>query len=305
MWTGHGLSANNYGTRLHSYLVRRFSNLHGSQSWNATMICWGLGGFGLGVTGVLDANTKEDLGAHAQLVLLWGANLASQPNTGRHLAAARRRGAHVVTIDVRETEAARQSDEVIVLRPGTDAALALAMMHVIVAENLHDRAFVAQHTVGFDELAAHVREYTPAWAAAVTGVSVDRIVALARRYAATRARDDRDRRQLHVQGHGGVAGESRDLVPARADRQPRHPRRRLRPAPRRGDARSRASGRRSAAARALRAEPDVAHLRRAGRRHRARPGARRHGHDVLVRGRRAAWPRASPGSTSSSASTCS
>ena len=186
MWTGHGLSANNYGTRLHSYLVRRFSNLHGSQSWNATMICWGLGGFGLGVTGVLDTNTKEDLGAHAQLVLLWGANLASQPNTGRHLAAARRRGAHVVTIDVRETEAARQSDEVIVLKPGTDAALALAMMHVIVGENRHDRAFVEHHTVGFDELAAHVREYTPAWAAAVTGVSVDRIVALARRYAATR-----------------------------------------------------------------------------------------------------------------------
>ena len=186
MWTGHGLSANNYGTRLHSYLVRRFSNLHGSQSWNATMICWGLGGFGLGVTGVLDANTKEDLGAHAQLVLLWGANLASQPNTGRHLAAARRRGAHVVTIDVRETEAARQSDEVIVVKPGTDAALALAMMHVIVGENRHDRAFVERHTVGFDELAAHVREYTPAWAAAVTGVSVDGIVALARRYAATR-----------------------------------------------------------------------------------------------------------------------
>ena len=186
MWTGHGLSANNYGTRLHSYLVRRFSNLHGSQSWNATMICWGLGGFGLGVTGVLDPNTKEDLGAHAQLVMLWGANLASQPNTGRHLAAARRRGAHVVTIDVRETEAARQSDEVIVLKPGTDAALALAMMHVIVGENRHDRAFVEHHTVGFDELAAHVREYTPAWAAAVTGVPVDRIVALARRYAATR-----------------------------------------------------------------------------------------------------------------------
>ena len=186
MWTGHGLAANNYGTRLHSYLIRRFANLHGSQSWNATMICWGLGGFGFGVTGVLDVNTKEDLGAHAQMVLLWGANVASQPNTGRHLAAARRRGALVVTIDVRETEAARQSDEVIVLKPGTDAALALAMMHVIVAENLHDRAFVEHHTVGFDELAAHVRDHTPEWAAAITGVSAERIVALARRYATTR-----------------------------------------------------------------------------------------------------------------------
>jgi anaerobic selenocysteine-containing dehydrogenase len=186
MWTGHGLAANNYGTRLHGYLVRRFANLNGFQSWNATMICWGLGGFGLGITGVLDVNTKEDLGANAQMVLLWGANLASQPNTGRHVAAARRRGAHVVTIDVRETEAARQSDEVIVLKPGTDAALALAMMHVIIGEHLHDRAFVAQHTVGFDELAAHVREHTPAWAEAITGVPADRIAALARRYARTR-----------------------------------------------------------------------------------------------------------------------
>jgi anaerobic selenocysteine-containing dehydrogenase len=186
VWAGHGLAANNYGTRLHSYLLRRFSNLHGSQSWSGTMICWGLGGFGLGVTGVLDVNTKEDLGAHAQMVLLWGANLASQPNTGRHVAAARRRGAHVVTIDIRETEAARQSDEVILVKPGTDAALALAMMHVIIGEGLHDRAFVGQHTVGFDELAAHVREFTPAWAAEITGVSAGRIVALARRYATTR-----------------------------------------------------------------------------------------------------------------------
>lgn len=186
VWTGHGLAANNYGTRLHSYLLRRFSNLYGSQSWNATMICWGLGGFGLGVTGVLDVNTKEDMGEHAEMVVLWGANLASQPNTGRHLAAARRRGAHVVTIDVRETEAARQSDEVILIKPGTDAALALAMMHVIVTEDLHDRAFVAQHTVGFDQLAAHLKEHTPAWAAAITGVSAERIVALARRYAMTK-----------------------------------------------------------------------------------------------------------------------
>ena len=186
IWTGHGLAANNYGTRLHGYLMRRFANLHGSQSWNAAMICWGLGGFGFGVTGVLDVNTKEDLGQHAQMVLLWGANLASQPNTGRHVAAARRRGAWIVTLDVRETEAARQSDEVVLLKPGTDSALALGLMHVIVAEHLHDRAFIAQHTVGFDALAAHLKAHTPEWAAAITGVSAERIVALARRYATTR-----------------------------------------------------------------------------------------------------------------------
>jgi anaerobic selenocysteine-containing dehydrogenase len=150
------------------------------------MICWGLGAFGLGLTGVLEANTKEDMGAHAALVVLWGANLASQPNTGRHLTAARRRGAHVVTIDVRRTEAAAQSDETILLRPGTDAALALGMMHVIAAERLHDAAFIARHTVGFDALAAHLAKHDVAWAAATTGVDAERIAALARRYATTK-----------------------------------------------------------------------------------------------------------------------
>src|SRR5262249_40658592 len=146
----------------------------------------GLGAFGLGLTGVLEANTKEDMGAHAQLILLWGANLASQPNTGRHLAAARRRGAFVVTLDVRETEAAAQSDEVIRLRPGTDAALALAMIHVIISEGRCHGDFVAQHTLGYEALAGHITPYSPAWAADITGVDAERIRALARRYAATR-----------------------------------------------------------------------------------------------------------------------
>src|SRR5688572_21898605 len=167
-WSGHGLFANNYGTRIASQLLRRFSNLYGSQWWSPTMICWGLGAFGLGLTGVLETNTKEDMSAHAAMIVLWGANLASQPNTARHLAAARRRGAHVTTIDIRGTEAAAQSDETLVLRPGTDAALALALMHVIVAEGLHDTAFVALHTVGFDALAAHVTACSPAWAERIT-----------------------------------------------------------------------------------------------------------------------------------------
>jgi len=186
LWSGHGLFANNYGTRLGSHLLRRFANVYGCQWWNPTMICWGLGAFGIGLTGVLEPNTKEDMGEHARLILLWGANLASQPNTGRHLARARRRGAAVVTIDVRETEAAAQSDEVLLIRPGTDAALALALMHVIIGEGLHDHDFVAEHTVGFEALAAHARAYSPAWAAPITGIAEERIVALARRYATTR-----------------------------------------------------------------------------------------------------------------------
>ena len=185
-WSGHGIFANNYGTRIHSHLLRRFSNIYGCQWWSPAIICWALGGFGLGLTGLLEPNTKEDMGANSNLILLWGANLASQPNTGRHLAAAKRRGARIVTIDVRETEAAAQSDETVLIRPGTDAALALAMLHVLVVEGLVDRDFVARHTVGFPLLAAHLRAHTPAWAAEVTGIPAARISDLARRYAGTR-----------------------------------------------------------------------------------------------------------------------
>jgi anaerobic selenocysteine-containing dehydrogenase len=84
---------------------------------------------------------------------------------------------------VRETEAAELSDTFVAVRPATDAALALAMLHVIVGEGLHDRAFVADHAVGFAPLAAHVRQYSPEWAEPVTGVPAATIRDLARRYA--------------------------------------------------------------------------------------------------------------------------
>jgi anaerobic selenocysteine-containing dehydrogenase len=185
LWSGHGVSSTNYGTRIGGQFLKRFANFYGCQSWSGTMICWGLGAFGLGMTGVLETNTKEDMGQNANLIVLWGANLASQPNTARHVIAAKRRGAAVITIDVRHTEAAKRSDEVLLLRPGTDAAMAMALMQVIISENLYDYDFVAQHTVGFEALARHVRSYTPAWAAEITGIDAARIAALARRYAAT------------------------------------------------------------------------------------------------------------------------
>jgi anaerobic selenocysteine-containing dehydrogenase len=184
-WSGHGAFSNNYGTRINAHLMRRFANLWGCQWWHPTMICWGLGAVGAAITGALETNTKEDMGENSKLILLWGANLASQPNTAPHLKAAKRRGAYVVTIDVRRTEAAAQSDEVLLIRPGSDAALALAMMHVIVGEGLHDREFVAEHTLGFDELSKHLLEHSPAWAEPLTGIPASQIAALARRYAGT------------------------------------------------------------------------------------------------------------------------
>src|SRR5438128_1560888 len=209
-WSGHGLFANNYGTRIASHLLRRFSNLYGCQWWNPTMSAWGLG-----LTGALETNTKEDMGAHANLIVLWGANLASQPNTARYVAAAKRRGAYVVTLDVRETEAAAQSDETLLIRPGTDAALALALMHVIVGEGLYDREFVARHTPGFDELRGLVANYPPAWAARVTGIAAEPIATLARRYATTRpAMIVLGGSSMHKGANGWTGGRAIGCLPA-------------------------------------------------------------------------------------------
>jgi len=186
LWPGHGTFTTNYGTRINSQLMQRFANLHGSQFWSPSMICWGLGAFGLALTGMLESQTKEDMGEHARFVLLWGSNLASQPNTARHLLAAKARGARIVAIDVRATEATAKADEVLLVRPGTDGALALALMHVICSERLHDAGFIARHTVGFEELTDHLRQYTPQWAQRVTGIDAGRIEALARAYAGAR-----------------------------------------------------------------------------------------------------------------------
>ncbi len=185
-WQGHGNFANDYGFGLKRAQMERFANLYGCQYWNPAMICWGLGGFGLGLTGAIETSTKEDLGANCDLVILWGANTVSQANTLRHIEIAKRRGARIVVIDVRRTEASALADDVILVNPGTDAALALAMMHVIIADGAWDRAFVKGHTLGFEALKRHVASMTPDWAEARTGVPAGQIADLARRYAATR-----------------------------------------------------------------------------------------------------------------------
>jgi anaerobic selenocysteine-containing dehydrogenase len=127
VWAGHGSIVNAVGYRL----APRFANLAGFQWWNPSIVCWGIGGFGISLTGPVEVNTKEDMSAHAELILLWGANLASQPNTAPHLVAARKRGARIVAIDVRRSEAFEHADESHLIRPGTDAALALALIHVM------------------------------------------------------------------------------------------------------------------------------------------------------------------------------
>jgi len=179
IWPGHGSLV----TGVNRPLLMRFGYLGGFQVWNPAIVCWALGAYGLGLTGILEANTKEDMAANSRTILFWGSNLASQPTTAPHLIEARKRGARVIHIDCRRCEASRHADDVMLIRPGTDAALALAMAHVIVSEGLADTTFLAEHTIGFDAFAEHLRSLTPAWAEPITGIPAERIRHLAQLYA--------------------------------------------------------------------------------------------------------------------------
>ncbi|NBP50322.1 MAG: molybdopterin oxidoreductase family protein, partial [Actinobacteria bacterium] len=120
---------------------------------------------------------------HARLILLWGTNTRL---TNRHLwpfiEEARAAGARVVVIDPVRTVTADAADQFIQPLPGTDVAMMLAMMHVLVRDGLVDRDYVARHASGFDELAAHVAQWTPARAGAICGVDAAVIEGLARDY---------------------------------------------------------------------------------------------------------------------------
>lgn len=124
-------------------------------------------------------------------------------------------GARIVTIDVRQTEAAAQSDEALLIRPGSDAALALAMMHVIIGEKLFDADFVDKHTLGFAELARHVQRFSPEWAAQETGLTAERIAALAHEYATTRpAMIVLGGSSIHKSANGWQAARAVSCLPA-------------------------------------------------------------------------------------------
>src|SRR6185295_15482958 len=119
--------------------------------------------------------------------VLWGINAAySTINVMTLVKQARARGAYFVVIDPYRTATAQQADEHLMVRPGSDGALALAMMHVLVREDLLDRDYLARATLGFDQLAEHVRAWTPERVAPIVGLPAETITRFARRYGATR-----------------------------------------------------------------------------------------------------------------------
>ena len=97
-----------------------------------------------------------------------------------------KKGAKLVVIDPKRIPLADQADMYLRIRPGTDGALALALMNVIIEEDLYDHDFVEKHTIGFNRLVPHVKPYTPEWAADVTWIAAGDIRALARLFANTR-----------------------------------------------------------------------------------------------------------------------
>ena len=122
----------------------------------------------------------------SKLILIWGSNPASTaPHLMPFLREAQRGGSKVIVIDPIRTLTARSADEHIQPFPGTDAALALGMMHVMVSEHLHRPDWLAEHTVGWEALLQRIMEFPPARAARITGLAEETIVDLARAYATT------------------------------------------------------------------------------------------------------------------------
>ncbi len=124
---------------------------------------------------------------HADLVVIWGGNpVHTQVNVMAHAMAAKKRGATLVVVDPYRTATAEKADLHVAPRPGTDGALACAMMHVLFAEGFADWDYLRRYTDRPDDLAVHLQTRTPEWAAAITGLPVETIVGFARLYGRNR-----------------------------------------------------------------------------------------------------------------------
>ncbi len=154
--------------------VKRYSRFFGT-------ICVGIAWPGyIAGTGRMSGISPAEM-AKSDVVVIWGTNAAStQVNLMTHAMRARKEhGARIVAIDIYPTETMRQADLALQLRPGTDGALACAIMHVLFRDGFADRAWMARYADAPEALEAHLRDRTPAWASAITGLSVEEIEAFA------------------------------------------------------------------------------------------------------------------------------
>jgi anaerobic selenocysteine-containing dehydrogenase len=130
---------------------------------------------------------RNEFFAESKLILIWGSNsIGSNLHFWRLAQEAKRQGAKLVCIDPRRSETAEKCHEHVALLPGTDAALALAMMHELIVNDWLDHDYIAQHTLGWDALRERALRWTPERAAAVCGIPEDQIRSLARDWGTTR-----------------------------------------------------------------------------------------------------------------------
>ena len=165
----------------------------------------------VGPSGGLDLESL----AYAKYIIVWGMNMIS---TNLHawpfILEAQKKGAKIVVIDPVRTRTAKQADWHVVIKPGTDGALALGMMNVIIAEGLVDYDYVEKYTLGFDELKARAANYPPERVAEITGIPVADIQTLAREYATTQPSAIRQGVAIERSRGGGQAIRAITCLPA-------------------------------------------------------------------------------------------
>lgn len=135
-------------------------------------------GWRAGVGALRGADPREM--TEADLIVVWGGNpVSTQVNAMTHIAAARKRGAKLAVIDVYRTPTMAQADLPLLINPGTDGALALAILHVLLRDGYADRAYLAKYTDFDPAVESHIGTRTPEWASAITGLATDAITAFA------------------------------------------------------------------------------------------------------------------------------
>ena len=191
---------------------RFFHRLGASQLERA--ICSAAGEAGLKSVIGVKMGTEPEQFRDSRYIIAWASNIhGNNVHLWPFITEARRKGAKLVVIDPYRTRTAAVADWYLPINPGTDAALALAMMHVIINENLYDADYVSRYTLGFNELRAKVQEYPPERAAQWTGISAADIRKLAREYATIRPAVIRLNYGVQRSERGGMATRTVAMLP--------------------------------------------------------------------------------------------
>ena len=195
-------------------LGHRFFHTLGASMLDRT-ICATAGMEGYAATIGKSIGTAPEHFADAKLIIIWGSNtLTSNPHLWPFIKRARAAGAKVLAIDPYRSRTAAQCDEHLAINVGTDAALALGMMHVIFRDGLQDQAYLDDYTVGAAALCERASEYPPERVAEITGLSAARITALAHEYATTQPAVIRINYGLQRHAGGGMAVRTLACLPA-------------------------------------------------------------------------------------------